>query len=381
LFSYPYLLHSIGLYRVGAVDDTAVSRTERGSAVILGDSSGFQIGQGTLKGLEGFKANMPALQAIAAWNASSDVRNWILHWLESYTTYAMTIDMPLWAAEEKTDSPFSNCSREQLLQMTLNNLDYISVNRQGHTKWLNVVQGIDNAATEQWWDAVKKYRLGGWALAGGAGSKGGLWQLLHTVLLMRDDDAFAEGLDWVHTLGVSTLSWAVILTAIQQCLRKINPNLTISFDTSSVFQQGMRRENAYKNPVLTTAASSWSFPTESSPQSYRLVGSNEKFPFHSPLGDQMTLGHLNVKDWDVFDKKQYDTISLLMLSNHNIWVTLDTIQKANELAFGAEREKTTPQLYINCIDLIREAFEVSDWRSFILKYKSTFDAHSKSIYR
>ena len=81
LFNYPYLLHSIGLYKVGAVDDTAVSRTERGSAVILGDSSGFQIGQGTLKGLEGFSANMPALQAIAAWNAASDVRNWILNWL------------------------------------------------------------------------------------------------------------------------------------------------------------------------------------------------------------------------------------------------------------------------------------------------------------
>lgn len=55
LFNYPYLLHSIGLYKVGAVDDTAVSRIERGSAVVLGDSSGFQIGQGTLKGIRRLK--------------------------------------------------------------------------------------------------------------------------------------------------------------------------------------------------------------------------------------------------------------------------------------------------------------------------------------
>lgn len=380
LWHYPYLLHSIGNYKVGSNPDNAVTRTDKTNAVVVGDSGGYQIGQGTLEGYKALTPHMSAEAAIAAWDAADDVRNWIFGWLEANSSYAMSIDMPLWAAEEKTNSPFSNCSREQLLQMTVNNLQYIDVRRQGHTKWLNVVQGIDNAATEQWWNAVKKYKWGGWALAGGAGSKGGLAQLLHAVLLMRDDGAFAAGADWIHTLGVSELKWAVVLTAIQRNLRKTNPKLTISFDTSSVFQQGMRRENAYISPVLTNNAKSWVLPAESSPQSYNKIGSTEPFPFSSAIGDKMTVGHLNVQNWDAFDKRQYDNVSLLLLSNHNIWVTLDAVQRANESAFSVNREDTTPKLYIECIDLIDAAFSASEWRGFIAKHKSTFDAHSRSIY-
>ncbi len=381
LWHYPYLLHSIGSYKVGSNPDNAVTRADKNTAVVIGDSGGFQIGQGTLDGYKNLKPHMPAEDAIVAWRDADEVRSWILGWLEANSTYAMSIDMPLWAAEEKTKSPFSECSREQLLDMTLNNLQYIDVRRQGHTKWLNVVQGIDNAATEQWWDAIKKYRWGGWALAGGAGSKGGLAQLLHAVLLMRDDAAFVEGLDWVHTLGVSELRWAIALTAIQRNLRKANPKLTMSFDTSSVFQQGMRRENAYISPVLTANANTWVLPSESSPQSYKRIGSNDPFPFSSAIGDKMTIGHLNVQDWDAFDKRQYDNVSLLLLSNHNIWVTLDAVQRANESAFGNNRHECTPQLFLDCVDLIDEAFAVNDWRGFIEKHKSTFDAHSRSIYK
>jgi hypothetical protein len=386
LFNYPYLLHSIGLYKVGAVDDTAVSRTERGSAVILGDSSGFQIGQGTLKGLEGFCANMPALQAIAAWNGASDVRNWILNWLEAYSTYAMTIDMPLWAAVEETQSPFSNCSREQLLRMTQDNLRYINVNKQGNTKWLNVVQGISNVDTEFWWNGVKNFRFSGWALAGGAGTRGGLYQLLYAVLLMNEDDAFAEGMDWVHVLGVSTLDWAVILTALQKNLNKRNPALQVSFDTSSPFQSGMMREEAYYLPTLTTDPRTWVFPKKESPQGYAYIGSKDPFPYGcSPLGKLLELGHLNVSDVDdAGQRKQYDTVSLMLLVNHDIWVTLKAIEMANDLAFGADSEATTPRTLVDCIAYINEVFDVAyskgDWRKYLLEHKALFDAHSQSIY-
>jgi hypothetical protein len=380
LWHYPYLLHSIGSYKVGSNPDNAVTRADKNTAVVIGDSGGYQIGQGTLDGYKNLKPHMPAEDAIMAWRDADEVRGWILGWLEANSTYAMSIDMPLWAAEENTKSPFSKCSREQLLQMTVNNLQYIDVRRQGHTKWLNVVQGIDNAATEQWWSAVKKYRWSGWALAGGAGSKGGLAQLLYAVMLMKESEAFVEGLDWVHTLGVSELKWAVVLTAIQRNLRKTNPKLTISFDTSSVFQQGMRRENAYISPVLTANANTWVLPSKPSPQSYNKIGSTDPFPFSSAIGDRMTIGHLNVQDWDAFDKRQYDNVSLLLLSNHNIWVTLDAVQRANECAFGSNRHEHTPQLFLDCIDLIDEAFAAGDWRGFIEKHKSTFDAHSQSVY-
>jgi hypothetical protein len=61
-------------------------------------------------------------------------------------------------------------------------------------------------------------------------------------------------------------------------------------------------------------------------------------------------------------------------------VTLDAVQRANESAFGVNREDNTPKLYIDCIDLIDGAFSAKDWRSFIAKHKGTFDAHSRSIY-
>jgi hypothetical protein len=386
LFNYPYLLHSIGLYSIGSNPDNAVSCTERGTAVIVGDSSGFQIGQGTLKGLEGFKANMPALQAIAAWNAAGNVRDWILNWLEGYTTYAMTIDMPLWAAVEDTKSPFSNCTREQLLRMTQENLRYINVYKQGNTKWLNVVQGIGNDDTEFWWNGVKDYRFSGWALAGGAGSRGGLAQLLHAVLLMNEDDAFAPGLDWVHVLSVSTLDWAVILTALQRCLRKRNPALQVSFDTSSPFQSGMMREEAYYLPELTTNPRTWMFPKKESPQGFDYIGSKEAFPYSSsPIGKLLELGHLNVSDvWDAGQRKQYDSISLMLLVNHDIWVTLKAIEMANDSAFGVDAQANTPRTLVNCIRYIEEVFDIAysngDWRKYLSEHKALFDAHSQSIY-
>ena len=36
----------------------------------------------------------------AAWGRNYDAKMWIINWLEQYCDYAMTIDMPLWAATE-----------------------------------------------------------------------------------------------------------------------------------------------------------------------------------------------------------------------------------------------------------------------------------------
>lgn len=270
--------------------------------------------------------------------------------------------------------------------MTQDNLRYINVNKQGNTKWLNVVQGIGNDDTEFWWNGVKQFRFNGWALAGGAGSRGGLAQLIHAVLLMNEDDAFAEGLDWVHVLGVSTLDWAVILTAVQKCLNKRNPNLQISFDTSSPLQSGMMREEAYYLPTLTTNPRTWVFPKKESPQGFDYIGSKEPFPYScSPLGKLLELGHLNVSDvWDAGQRKQYDPISLMMLVNHDIWVTLKAIEMANDTAFGADSRDTTPSILVDCIAYIEEVFDIAynkgDWRKYLNEQKLIFDAHSQSVY-
>lgn len=173
LFYHPYCLHSVGQYRVGSVIDNALTRGGRTDRVLVGDSGGFQIGKGTLKGYDALKTGMSAHDAEAAWVNADEVRNWIITWLETNCQYAMTLDMPLWATtSDGADSPFHQCSVEQLTAMTVENLRYIESNRQGKTLWLNVVQGLDESSTKAWFDAVKWFRYGGWALAGNAGAGG-----------------------------------------------------------------------------------------------------------------------------------------------------------------------------------------------------------------
>lgn len=377
LFYHPYCLHSVGQYRVGSVIDNALTRGGRTDRVLIGDSGGFQIGKGTLKGYDELKTGISALDAEAAWVNADDVRNWIITWLETHCQYAMTLDMPLWAtSSDGTDSPFHQCSIEQLTAMTVENLRYIEANRQGRTQWLNVVQGLDLPTTKAWFDTVKWFRHGGWALAGNAGARGGLYNVLNTVFMMRDDDAFAPGQDWVHVLGVSTLGWAVVLTAIQRGLRQANPAIKISFDSSSPFQIAGRNEQACYLPQLGSHVSSWKIRMDRSPQGEVYVGSKDPFPYSTPLGHRMTLGDLNVYQ-GLYQKRRYDPISLAMLVNHNVYVYLKAFEMANDAAFGAQGSSEVPRLYRQCIEVIGEAFDRPDWASLLHREKSLLDAHSQ----
>lgn len=380
LFHHPYVLHSIGQFKVGSVIDNGLTRGGRTDRVLVGDSGGFQIGKGTLSGYKELYKGMSGDAAEEAWVNADGVRNWIVTWLETNCQYAMTLDMPLWAATDAgLDSPFHLCSTQQLTNMTVENLRYIEMQRQGKAKWLNVVQGIDEQTTRDWYNAVKWFKYGGWALAGAAGVRGGLLNVLKTVLMMRDDDAFSAGQDWMHVLGTSTLDWAIMLTAIQKSLRKVNPSISISFDSSSPFQLGGRYEEACMLPVLDEHVSSWKVKSVTSPHGHVYVGSSEAFPFQSPLGNRMTLGDLNVYE-GIYKKRRYDPISLSMLVHHNIFVYLEAIEMANERAFSSDPDRLVPRLYEQCIDVIAEAFDKPNWYSYLESEKSLLNAHSEGAY-
>ena len=381
LFHYPYVLHSIGQYKVGSSINNGITQGGRTDRVLIGDSGGFQIGKGTLIGYEALRQGMSAEDAMDAWANADDVRSWIVSWLETHCQYAMTLDMPLWAATSfGSSSPFHKCSREQLTEMTVQNLRYIEMHRQGRAKWLNVVQGVDEQSTRDWWKSISWFRHGGWALAGAAGARGGIVQVLKTVLMMRDDDAFASGQDWVHVLGTSTLDWSVMLSAIQKCLRPINPNIKISFDSSSPFQIGGMLEEACILPELTDAKHSWVIRSAKSPQGHIFVGSNEPFPHQSAIGARLTLGNLNVYE-GLYEKRRYDPISLSMLVHHNIWVYLNAMQRANEAAFGSNTAAQIPMIYRQCIEVINEAFITPNWNDYISKNLGVLEAVSRNQYK
>ena len=58
LWNHKFLLHSIGTYAVGDDPRGPLFNKKRGDFVMVGDSSGYQIGKGTLKGLQGLRAGM-----------------------------------------------------------------------------------------------------------------------------------------------------------------------------------------------------------------------------------------------------------------------------------------------------------------------------------
>jgi hypothetical protein len=211
-----------------------------------------------------------------------------------------------------------------------------------------------------WWQAVKWFDCGGYALAGSAGAKGGIANVLRILLTMRDDGAFESGRDWIHVLGVSTPKWAILLSAIQRALRKsVNPRMRISYDSATPFQRGAILEDVAIMPTYTSRPRDWAIRFDRVEQSATLVGSNEPFPYASPIGNRLTMGDLNVNGGD-WSHRNFDTISNLLLCNHNCWVLIDAFRQANELAFETDRT-AVPAQWRECLAFIGDVFEADDW--------------------
>jgi hypothetical protein len=98
------------------------------SCFILGGSGGFQVGRGTFGEAQKWKGfNEPAVTA--AWR-TNPMRDDITRWCDSGCNYAMSIDMPLWVRRaEFSGTPFHECSVATLLQLNVENLQYLEYNR------------------------------------------------------------------------------------------------------------------------------------------------------------------------------------------------------------------------------------------------------------
>lgn len=375
---YPYLLHSIGQYRVGKAPNIAMNKAIRTQSTLVGDSGGYQIGKGTLKGLKHvLPKQMKSANAVGAWRNESEARAWIANWLTTECDYAMTIDMPLWTRAKKgVNSPFHLCSAQELMAMTDQNLRWLEKNSPEHVKWLNVIQGGSQIGDVLlWWDQVKWFRKGGWALAGTAGIAGGLFYMLSILLLMRDEQAFDAGQDWLHVLGVSTPFWAVALTAIQDGLRETNPALTVSFDSSSPFLDGGRYEDVALTPAFGNTTATWAIKKAKAPQlpSYANADCTVPFPYQqSPLGKVLMANDLSVQE-GIWKNRQFDALSNALLVNHNIWVYLDAFKQANDIAANRNVNRI-PSLYLECIDLIKYLFSMKgDWKTELYANKALLD--------
>ncbi|MDK4711583.1 hypothetical protein [Rhizobium sp. CNPSo 4039] len=236
LFYYPYALYSAGqaARTEGAAKQTdIVSHRDRDQTTVIGDSGGFQIQEGTIK----FTGDATCER--------------MLRWMEDHSDYSMSLDFPtggispgnvaqhttrLNAQGQITAMSAANglsLDYNACLTQSLLNLDYFVQKRiPGKTNLLNVIQGRTERESKVWYEAVKGYPLEGWAFAGAHQSA---FSMTMARLLDMYDDGLLQKAKWLHFLGISTLEPAYLFTTILRCLRQYNPDIGVSFDTSSPF--------------------------------------------------------------------------------------------------------------------------------------------------
>ena len=358
-FTYPTALYSAGhacldMDKVADRDSMCVNR-DRKFSTIVGDSGGYQLGKGVIKfdwkDFEGNKANA--------------VRSNILNWLELTSDWAMTLDVPSWAADDLNSPKTGLNSFQDCLDGTIYNNNFFQKNRLGQTKFLNVLQGDDWETAQIWYDQVKDFEFEGWAMGGI--NMCDMEVMLKRLIIMRDEKKL-DGKDWMHVLGTSQLDWACYLTGVQRQVRKhINPNFTISFDSASAF---LSTANGLVYTQNMFTPSRWSFIMDKAPDDKKMKGSTIPFPFQSAIGDRLTMGDVcwygegDMNKNNKEGKTAWDSFSYCLMMAHNVYNQIRAVQVANDF---------------NDIESVVHKPEVKHWRK--TKPSDTTDEHSVFVPR
>jgi len=243
LFYYPFALYSAGQSDTGraTINDDIVSKRDRSNTIMLGDSGGYQV------------------STDADYFTPAIVRQ-NMRWMERIADYSMVLDFPTGGIGSGTMAPhiprliaeghdldamnainrmgldYNAC----LVQTKLNNDDFVQNHAPGATRFLNVLQGRSEKESRYWYKQVRHYQFSGWAFAGHHQNRFSL--LLARLIDLWDDGTLAD-CEWLHVLGISTLSICVLLTAVQRQVRQYaNPNFQISFDSASPFRMAANRQ-------------------------------------------------------------------------------------------------------------------------------------------
>jgi hypothetical protein len=171
--------------------------------------------------------------------------------------------------------------------------------------------------------------------------------ILKRLVTLRHDNLLQQGIhDWMHFLGTSKLEWAVLLTDIQRSVRKyINPNFTISFDCASPFLATANGQvyhhidlpqNGKWSYKMSPIADDKKYATDT--RRYRDAVLQDGLVEHfdeSPISQ-----HLLMKDICIYKpgdlnkngkegKTSWDSFSYALLMGHNVWMHLESVQRAN----------------------------------------------------
>ena len=369
---YKYCLATAATFKNERTPNAVLYKDEH--TFVLGDSGGFQIGKGTLDDTRRWKKYRDDPNKIMSLWRSSEVKRSIIKWLDLSCDYGMTLDMPLWAMKE-SNSPFHKLNLQQLTELTEENLMFIQNERgkYGSCKFLNVLQGEDDAEEAYWYAAVKKYKFDGWAFAGEVGRRGGINRSVRMFLQLREDKLLDKGYDWVHMLGLSTMNWCPLLTKIEWIIRKsVNPKFKISTDSSSPYMNaGKLSKYNWLNTYGPNIRSDWSTTAKRFPTGWGFANAKNRIPLNKPYGKELPkpllspiASMLSVQDLNYrkeeMQKRRLDVFADEVLINHNVFTYVQSVIKANEAVFCSK--PTAPQIMMDAVGALDEIFAASDWR-------------------
>lgn len=348
-YHYPYGLYSAGHAHLDPArsdqEEPMVQLRDRSKTTILGDSGGFQVASGILKldWANALDPNDPSRLALC---------EKILRWLEHTADWAMTLDIPGFAAVAPYNKKTGLTKIQDTIDISVLNLDYFVRNRvPGKTKFLNVLSGTDQKSADEWYEAVKGFSdpawvaenygdadrtLEGYAFAGI--NMRNMPIALKRILKLREDGLLKDK-GWIHFLGTGKLNWACYLTSIQRMLRKHDSaNITISFDAASPFVNtayGQCYSYNYFSPKRFGYFMDRAFDNQ------KLKGSTLPMPFNGPIMERLVAGDLCCMEEGDLDRNgkpklktstSWDTQSYLFYMGHCVYNHITAVQEANRLA-------------------------------------------------
>lgn len=338
LFHLPASLYSAGL--IGNLENPPlcmVTERDREKTLVIGDSGGYQIISGNLEVHD-----------------DSDRRR-ILNWLNGHCNFAMTLDIPT-IATENDNSLYSYF--DQCLKGTLTHLQFFEKNPDlRQVQLLNVLQGNDEEQADEWYEAVKDFEFDGWAFAGPM--KRDIYYVVRRLLQMLKEEKIGGKRWWIHFLGIGDLTTACLLTTIRDCLRRRlnDQGIHISFDTSSPLLVAGKYHKIYAEARISYQK--FGFVAKDLPvDDPAWLGSKEPLPYQtSPISKLMTMGDIIVND-AIHADSRWDGASSVMVMNHNVYVQMDGIFRANEAYAQPENQAQyhVPRKLLNAKKAIEEIF-------------------------
>ena len=383
IFYYPWALYSAGHANLDMTKhvekEDMIRNRNRNDSFLLGDSGGFQIAKGL----------WPGRWADPNDNASAKQRKIVLEWLESNMDYSMILDIPTWTfRDEKASKACGIHSYDDAVNATKINNEFFMKNRNGRTKFLNVLQGGNHKEADDWYSLMKDYcdpkkypsnHFNGWAMGGQ--NMCDVHLILRRLVELRFDGLLEKGVhDWMHFLGTSKLEWALLLTDIQRAIRKYhNENFTISFDCASPFLATANGLIYTYNRIIDR--DKWTYKMEPGvdDKKYstdtRMLGDvlrDDKIVnefLDGPVSNLLKINDVCIyKPGDLNKigkegKTSWDSFSYALQMSHNVWAHINAVQTGNE----AYNQGIVPDMLVEerfqrkfFKDIVEEIFSTSD---------------------